>query len=352
MYVYYLHYYIQQQSKQPVVAKESTYLVPKGANYPVGIDITDDCIRISELISDSNGLILHEVANIKLSEGVIKDGAIVNPEEVTAKLRSTISTHQFINQYAAASISDAHTISRTVTYQWDEETPLKDEIAANLSSLLPLDSDDYIVDFEVIGESLDASGKRELLLYIAALPKAIGEAFADAIELADLKLLRIDLESFALARLVKNSMASYFSHRPNVPRVIIYLKQKTTMIVITVQDNVYFSKSINAGLDVVLSCEDNSCEQYREWSEDIALALAFFKGQYSDKADPEKIELLGLPLLDGDKAAGISEMLDLEVTTFDPYQNIRIANSPAVLMGEYANQFALSLGVALGGESD
>jgi type IV pilus assembly protein PilM len=163
----------------------------------VGLDIGSSCIKLAEIQDNPKGLILTRFSRIPLAKGVIVDGAVAEPEALTATIRELYQQSGCKSKKIVTSISGHAVIVKKATFAQMDEEELRGLIHDEAGKYLPFDDMagvDY--DFQIIGENPYNPSQMEVI--IVAAKKEIIEGYTEAIQAAGLIPVIMDVDSFAL----------------------------------------------------------------------------------------------------------------------------------------------------------
>ncbi|MEK6534041.1 MAG: type IV pilus assembly protein PilM [Thermodesulfobacteriota bacterium] len=168
-----------------------------GGKQLAGLDIGSSCIKLAEIQDNPKGPILTRFSRIPLAKGVIVDGAVVEPEALTATIKELYQQSGCKIRKIVTSISGHSVIVKKATFAQMDEEELRALIHDEAGKYLPFDdmaAVDY--DFQIIGENPYNPSQMEVL--IVAAKKEIVEGYTEAIHAAGLIPVIMDVDSFAL----------------------------------------------------------------------------------------------------------------------------------------------------------
>ena len=162
-----------------------------------GLDIGSSSLKLAEIQDTPKGLILSRFARIPLARGVIVDGAVAEPEALTATIKELYKESGCKRKRVVTSISGHAVIVKKATFAQMSEEELRGLIHDEAGKYLPFDdmaTVDY--DFQILGENPYNPSQMEVL--IVAAKKEIIEGYTESIEAAGLVPTIMDVDSFAL----------------------------------------------------------------------------------------------------------------------------------------------------------
>jgi type IV pilus assembly protein PilM len=338
-------------------------------NRVVGIDIGKDRIRAVEVENPRKArptvVRVHEVA---LPEGSSHSGEVREVRTVATALKRLWSTGGFRSKKVVLGMGNQRVLARDLTVP---KMPL-DDIRASLpyqvQDLLPVPVSDAMLDFYPVSEGQGENGPVVHGLLIAALKEAVN-ANVEAVRLAGLNPIEVDLIPFALTRL--------FASGRSEAVVLIDIGGSTTNVVVAVNGVPEFVRIIPTGGDEVtngiamrlgvdlpmaetvkrgsrvgraaqeaLPDERQAIEAVTESSIDLLSSLRNTVDYYTGSRPqhrPSRIVLSG----GGAQLAGLAEVLAdltrMPVVIGNPYENVHTVRGLSK-----SNVSPLSLAVALG----
>jgi type IV pilus assembly protein PilM len=177
-----------------------------GKKQIVGLDIGSSCIRLAEIQDTPKGHVLSRFSQMPLAKGVIVDGAVAEPEVLSATLKELYKQSGCKRKSVATSISGHAVIVKKVTFAQMDEGELRDLIHDEAGKYLPFEdmaTVDY--DFQILGDNPFNPTQMEVLL--VAAKKEIIEGYTEVIEAAGLTPTVMDVDSFALETMYEENYA-------------------------------------------------------------------------------------------------------------------------------------------------
>ena len=177
----------------------------------VGIDIGSSCIKAVEIEPAANGWTLTNAAVAPTPQEAIKDGIVVNIQDVSQEIRNMLKESGIRATGATCAISGSQVIVRQVQFPKMPRSTLRKSIKYEASKYISSSTEDSIVEFEILG---DAEDPGQMNVMLVATPRDMVDSRVSVIESAGLEPLVIDIEAFALIRsLVEFSASDEYLHR-------------------------------------------------------------------------------------------------------------------------------------------
>lgn len=200
----------------------------------IGVDIGSSSVKAVLLSKSNNGYKVEQVANFDTPKGGVIDNTIVDLKAVGFVIKNLKEKFSTFNvDLAAAAVSGSGVIIKTIymdAVTSDEELAFQVEMEAENS--IPYPIDEVNIDFEVIQKNEANQEKIDVLL--VASRRELIQTRVQALELGGLKAKVIDIEGYALGRvieLVKHQLSIDEQKRP-VALVDIGASMLTIAIVI------------------------------------------------------------------------------------------------------------------------
>jgi type IV pilus assembly protein PilM len=168
-----------------------------GGKQLAGLDIGSSCIKLAEIEDNPKGRVLSRFSRIPLAKGVIVDGAVAEPEALTATIKELYQQSGCKRKKIVASISGNAVVVKKASFAQMDEEELRTLIHDEAGKYLPFDDMAAVnYDFQILGENPYNPSQMEVL--IVAAKKEIIEGYTEAIEAAGLIPVIMDVDSFAL----------------------------------------------------------------------------------------------------------------------------------------------------------
>ncbi len=167
----------------------------------VGLDIDCGEIRAVELSGKPGAPKLVNRGLVKLPEGAVEDGIIYRPEEVCAALGELWSGHKFKSKNVLLGVSNQEVLVRVALFPKVPEEKLGSLIRYQAQDHLPLSLDSVILDYTVIGETMN-EGREMYEVILVAARRDMLNSFLAVLSGAKLKAWDIDVSSLVLLRIV------------------------------------------------------------------------------------------------------------------------------------------------------
>lgn len=168
-----------------------------GKKQVVGLDIGSNSLKLMEIIDSGSGSVMNRFIQKPLEKGVIVDGSIADLGKLVEAIKDLFKNSSCQRKGIVTSLSGHSVIVKKATFPFMEDQELREMIHDEAGKYLPFDSmDDVSFDFQVLGQN--EYNANQLDVIIVAAKKDIIETYVEAIQLAGLSAVILDVDSFAL----------------------------------------------------------------------------------------------------------------------------------------------------------
>jgi type IV pilus assembly protein PilM len=342
----------------------------KRKNLLVGLDIGSKSIKVGELAETKKGYGLKKFGMVEIMPGLIEDGNIVDPVQLSNIIRQLFRAYGIKEQNVAVSIGGYSVIVKKINVQTMPEEQLQETIHFEAEQYIPFDISDVNIDFQILGEN--ETNPNQMNVILVAAKKEMVNNYINLIQLANLNPCIVDIDAFALQNIYE---VNYESESENVALIDIGAS-KTSLNILKDKNSVFMRDvslgcgQINQEIVSLIKCSIEDAEQIKlnnpgdkishdrlkgvvssvvaDWCNEIRRALDFFYSTYPDD-QIKKIILSG-------GGANIKEFRQLlaeetfaEVEAINPLKNIEvdIDRFEPNYLKSIAPQAAICLGLAL-----
>lgn len=149
---------------------------PKFLKVPwIGLDMTDESLRIVELVSGSNnsGLKLGRFAEKEIPAGTVESGVIKDRAKLISALKELrkVSPTPYVN----ASLPEEKSYLFTATVNDGDDDAIRQNIEFILEENVPLKPAETLFEYDVISSGPDKSGK--ILVSVTAMPSSVADEY-------------------------------------------------------------------------------------------------------------------------------------------------------------------------------
>ncbi len=166
---------------------------------PIGVDITDQAVRLVSLGRQRNRLYLRHAAQETLPSSVVVDGVVQQPEALASALTVLIKRSGLRKPKAVIAAAAHHTQTHTVSLESKmgplDSLTLEQEVLAELDAQIHHAIEDFYIDFQA-AETGSSSG---LTVEVKCVPKALYHNTLSALVSANMTPEIMDIAPLALA---------------------------------------------------------------------------------------------------------------------------------------------------------
>jgi len=350
----------------------------------LGIDLGVGSIKVVELKNENKRARLATYAFTEQVFDITKGDMAENKQELAdllkricekAKTKSTIAITAIpLSEVFSAIIS----LSDVTKKDLASPKTLVPQIEREAAKILPVPLADLVIDWKIVDakekikteEAGEDEGKQNVRILVTAAPKVLIKKYMEIFRLANLNLMSLETESFALIRsLVGNDQSTI---------AIIDIGATKTNITIVDKGVPFITRSINVGGKIISEALSKNLgiteEQAEQLKADIGLPAEggngnaariiesllapiisevkycfglFFADNNTGKKDIDKIILCGGSASMPNLAENISKILNLRVYVGDPWARVLFPEELKPVLDEIGPRFAVAVGLAM-----
>ncbi|RYY00409.1 type IV pilus assembly protein PilM [bacterium] len=210
----------------------------------IGIDITNEAVIISQLRKTKNGIELEKLVSASTPQNAIRDGEIIDTGSVAQVIQELMEKNQIVATKALTTVSGQAVIIRTIQFPSMSPKELKEVVLHEAERYIPFAMEDVNVDFQIL-EEIEDEGINKVEVLLVAAQKQFINSYVETFVIAGLKLIGIDVASFAVARAL--SSVENGSLGSGEPIVLVLIRGETTDINVFQNGMPKFSRSIPIG---------------------------------------------------------------------------------------------------------
>ena len=169
------------------------------ANMSVGLDLGSSAIKLVQLQGSKNGIALYKAGSAPTPPDAVKGGVIVDPLAVAKAIGSLLEALQIEGSAVAAGIAGPTVVVREVPLPVMSDRQLRKSIQWEARNYISFPVEDSVVEFQVLDRPAPSSGSQMRVMLVAA-PRDMVDSQVEAIELAGLEPLAVEIQPFASLR--------------------------------------------------------------------------------------------------------------------------------------------------------
>ena len=223
-------------------------LFGRRAKSMVGLDIGTSRVKLVELTAKGASVELTRAAVELTPVDVIRDGKVVQPEQVAVVIKKALAAGHFRPGEVVAAIAGQGVVVRHVQFPKMPEEELREALKWEGQKYIPFPMEEAVVDFEVIHGIADPEAANMEVMLVAA-QRSIVDSHLAAIELAGLSVVAVDVQPFTVLRALRYEPSGVQSPCSMSNGVVAYVDigAGTTDIVIAEGEILRFTRIVPVG---------------------------------------------------------------------------------------------------------
>jgi type IV pilus assembly protein PilM len=169
------------------------------SNGRIGVDIGATAVRAAQLRLNPPTLV--RVAQVRLPEGAVENGEVRDGRAVGDALVELWHLGKFKGRKVHLGIGNQRVVVREVTLPWMPDKELRSSLPFQVQEYVPIPIDEASLDYHVLDE-VEQDGRRMVRLLLVAASRSAILALVEAVEIAKLVPVGIDVVPFAIVRSV------------------------------------------------------------------------------------------------------------------------------------------------------
>lgn len=172
-----------------------------------------------------------------IKKGIIEDGQVASPEALAQEIKTLLAStkpHPVRSKFVVFSIPENKAFIRTISIPKMTRREAREAVKWETEANIPVAVERVYLDWQVVAED----GKNDEVL-VSAVPKEVVDTYEEAIRLAGLEILAVEVDIIATIR----SLASENDEEAR-PIMIVDLGEHRTSLAISKRQIPYFTSSI------------------------------------------------------------------------------------------------------------
>ncbi|MCL6095326.1 MAG: type IV pilus assembly protein PilM [Actinobacteria bacterium] len=213
----------------------------------IGLDIGTSAVRAAEVAVDGRRPALVSFGQVGLPPGAVIEGEITAPKIVADALERLWDKAGMSHRQVHVGIAGLRAILRQLELPWipDEEVP--DAVRYQSEEVIPFPAEKTVLSTRVVEDYTASDGSRMRRVLIAATHSDLIDSLLEALELARLKPVSIDLTSAALVRAVVDPLSDPRFLEDDRPEAIVSVGAGLTVVVIHKKGRPEFVRTVTMG---------------------------------------------------------------------------------------------------------
>lgn len=241
----------------------------------VGLDMGSYTIKAVQVEPTRTGWRLLQIAQCPTPPDSIRDGVIVQPEEVASAIKRLLRENAFRASAAVTAVAGAPVIVRQVTLPKMTEAMLRKTIRYEASKYVSTSVEDSTIDFEILGDLDGQQGEgeqaeRQMQVLLVVAPREMVDTQVRTLELAGLEAVAIEVEAFALYRALFEINRVAMANLAEAPAAFADIGASATNLYIVSADSFFLTRTIPIAGDAftqtvqsLLHCSWSEAERFK-----------------------------------------------------------------------------------------
>ncbi len=263
----------------------------------IGLDIGSTGVRAAEISMRSSPPKLLRVGQVALAPGAMANGEIREPAAVAEAIRELWRRVKFGSREVILGVANQRVVVREVVLPWLEEKELRESLAFQVQEYVPIPLDEAVLDYSVV-EDFEREDRRMLRILVVAATKVMIQQLVQAVEMAKLRPIGLDLIPFAILRSVGSVEGVGLEEAPSGDEAIVDIGGDMTSICVHAMGLPRFVRILpTAGNDITnavakgLAIDQAEAERLKKGSgngetdlaQDAAQAARSMAGSFADE---------------------------------------------------------------------
>jgi type IV pilus assembly protein PilM len=292
----------------------------------VGLDI--DGRYLAAVQTDAGRL--SSATSMQLPEGLLRDGEVADPDGLGAALKE-FAARARLPKNVRIGVANQQIVVRLIELpRIENDAEREAAIRFQAAEAIAMPLDEAVLDHQVAAYDEDSDGAKRMRVVLVAARRAMIESYVQAVKKAGLRPEGIDLDAFALVRLLAGQQSE-----GEGARVYCHLGAVTNLA-IAVGDSCLFTRPMSTAWD-----EEHAAAQL---ADEIRLSIDYYMAQ--PNAQPVgDVVLSGPGLQDSDLVESLAASLGMPVQVAEALGRL---DASAVSSDEDVRRFTVAAGLALG----
>lgn len=230
------------------VPKPSVFIPWSQTATAVGLDIGSAWIKLAQVSFGRRGLEIVNVGLCPTPEGVVTEGGVSDAGVLGEAIKSLVADRNILQRQVTAALGGQGVIIRHVEFPQMGEDELREVIRWEAEHHIPIPPTEAVVDFTIMpgqGGS-DERNARQMRVMLVGAQRKIVEAYVDALKVAKLVPLGIDLEALAAYRVIQAS--GRLNQDPvRYAEAVVDLGHSSTKLSVYLRGALEMSRTLGAG---------------------------------------------------------------------------------------------------------
>ena len=299
----------------------------KGGQGTIGLDIDGAYLAAAQVSSDG----IQKAVSTSLEPGIVVDGEVADGDRLVEALRDFVRDHNLPRNVRLGVGNQQIAVRHLDLPKIDDRAERETAVRFQAAEAMPMPLDDAVVDYSVVGEHTNAEGATRETVVVVAARRPMISSYIDPVRRAGLKPVGIDLDAFALVRVLGDQsdpeqMARVYCHLGGIANLAV---AKGSVCL--------FTRPLSTPWEGERVDVDALAEEMR-------ISIDYYGGQ-PDSQPIGEILLSGAGSDDAELVRRLNELMILPVSAAAPLGRLSPDSLP---VGETPYRHTVSVGLALG----
>lgn len=248
----------------------------------LSIDIDETFMNISVGRYFKNDLTVKMCIQEKTPDNCYEDGKIINEEFLYEEIKKIIKENKIRAKYISFTSNSSLIINRDILIPKVEEDELKTVIRYEIEQYLPINLNDYIIQFLIL-DHVNIDNTEKIKVHVICYPEKIARSYHDLIKKLKLKPLSLDVTFNSLSKIINYSQ-EINNKDYNIEGIngFIDIGEKSTEINIFSEGNLSFTRIVKMGYKDIIKENINDFE-IDYFTSEIERVLQFYRNKTHGK---------------------------------------------------------------------
>lgn len=254
----------------------------------LSMDIGAHKIKIVEGSNTKNGIQINNFLSIETPEGSLRDGIILDKDLMHYVISEELRNKKIKTKDVYLTINSSKIVTREIVIPKVEYDEIDKILKYQIEDYLPINVNDYIIQFKII-EGINADDIEKLRILVIAIQKNIIDDYYELVRNLNLNPIVLDYQPNSISKLLKyNSVVNNTFPLQNLTIASIDIGYDSTKISIIKNGNVLVTKIVEiAGKYIDESILNLNCND--ENLGEIKNKIININHSYDDKSNDENI---------------------------------------------------------------
>ncbi|MFA6909339.1 MAG: type IV pilus assembly protein PilM [Patescibacteria group bacterium] len=262
----------------------------------VGIDFSGSSVKAVELHSEGGRPQLVTYGFVEQSTDVVKSDAAASQSQAVQLISEVVKKARIMTKRVVAALPSFSVFSSIISLPEMSKKDLMSAVRWEAKKFVPMPLEEMILDWEIVPEQLQTAkeggdtlnqaqaGKKNIRVLLTAAPKALVERYVSIFKSAELQLVGLETESFALERALVGNDPS--------PVMVVDIGSRVTSIMIYKNSIPMLTRSIDVGgesmTETIMRTLNVDAQRAEQFKRDFGLSM----GTSGTEKIPKTIEFV------------------------------------------------------------